>query len=411
MDWLIEIFKPPILPAIFVVIGLVLQKKPAVAILSGAIKTMIGFMLLIFGMQIAIQTIVPLNDLLMEGFGVRSALLNSEMMGAALLADYGFEGFCVMFLAVAVNILLAKYSKVNGVYLTGHHLLYFSLLITVLFSTLTPWPSWAVIIIGGCCVGVYAGLIVKATQPFLKQVTGKEQVGFANSGNTGAIIGGLLGKIFKGGPKYESQKSSRFEIRDVVVLSTVVMFIYYLVFNVFAGTTTQGQWIFDSLIKAVSFAAAMSIVFLGMRMLLAEIIQIIYALHLKFAPDAVKGLDASAIISYSPNAWMAGFIISFITGIASMILMLVFGAEFTVIPGVASCFFAGGAAAVFANAYGGKRGVLVTSIVVGVVISLSSVWLLSSAQLVGSYGVAFGETEYGVWGSVIVWLAKLFGGS
>ena len=110
MDWFIEILKPPILPAAVVVVGLLLLKKPFSGVLSGAIKTMIGFMLLVFGAQIVMWSVSPLTDIIWNGFGTQSVLLNSEFMGAALIADYGFEGFCVMFIAIVVNLLLARYT-------------------------------------------------------------------------------------------------------------------------------------------------------------------------------------------------------------------------------------------------------------------------------------------------------------
>lgn len=409
MDWLAEILKPPILPAIFVAAGFILLKKPLSEILSGAVKTMIGFMILVFGVQIAIQVISPLNDLILKGFGAHSVLLNSEMMGANLLVNYGMEGFCVMFIAIAVNLLLARFSKFKSVYLTGHHLLYYSLLVAVLLGTMTPLPPWAVILTGGCFVGIYACLTVKVTQPFLKQVTGNNMIGFANSGNTGAIIGGLLGRLFKGGSRYEASDKNWFEVKDVVVLSTVVMFFYYIVFHAITGDV-KDHWILDCILNSAGFGAAISVVFLGMRMLLAEIIQIIYTLHTKFVPNAAKGLDSSAVIAYSPSAWMAGFLISFAVGIAVMFVMLVTGFKYVAIPGVASCFFAGGSAAVFANAYGGKRGAVIASAVVGALISLSVVWLLSSAPRFGDSGITFGETEYGIWGGALAWLLKVFSG-
>lgn len=410
MDWFIEILKLPILPAAVVVVGLLLLKKPFSGVLSGAIKTMIGFMLLVFGAQIVMWSVSPLTDIIWNGFGTQSVLLNSEFMGAALIADYGFEGFCVMFIAIVVNLLLARYTKANGIYLTGHHLLYSSLLITVILGTLTPLPPWAVIVTGGALVGVYACLTVKATQPLLHRVTGSGDIGFANSGNTGVLLGSLLGKLFQGKKKFEKGQKSRFEMKDVVVLSTVVMFFYYLLFSIAAGKT-QGNWGLDCLLYAVGFGAAVSVVFLGMRMLLAEIIQIMYALQARFAPKAVKGLDASAVISYCPAAWMWGFLLSFAAGIAVMLIALLAGARCVVLPGVASCFFTGGSSAVFANAYGGKRGVVISSVAVGLVISLSIMWMTSSVQALDGYGVAFGETEYGVWGGLAAWFVRLFAGA
>ena len=80
MDWFIEILKPPILPAAVVVVGLLLLKKPFSGVLSGAIKTMIGFMLLVFGAQIVMWSVSPLTDIIWNGFGTQSVLLNSEFM-------------------------------------------------------------------------------------------------------------------------------------------------------------------------------------------------------------------------------------------------------------------------------------------------------------------------------------------
>lgn len=398
----LETLKTPALAALFALFGLALFKRPLAGVLSGTMKTLIGYMLIVFATRIATEAVGPIVEWARGGFGSDAVILNSEFMGAILLGRYGFEGFCVMFIAIAVNILMARYTKLNGSYLTGHHLLYSSLLASAILGG-TRLEPWAAALLGGVIVGLYASVSVKATRPFLEKVTGSAGIGFANSGNTAIVLGSLIGKLCSGKRRFDKGRKARFEIKDVAVLSTAAMFFYNLFFG-FAANAPFEQIAQECVASALCFGAATYAVFLGMRMLLAEVIQLIYALHGKFAPKAVKGVDASAVISYAPAAWIFGFVICFAAGVAFMLVSIVSKAKFIVLPGVASSFFAGGACAVFANAYGGKRGAAVACAVLGIVIPLGAIFLQSSSPYAPAAGFAFGETEYGVWGGLLAWV-------
>lgn len=404
---LTEIMKHSLLPAVFVAISLVLLKKSLSNVVSGVIKTMIGFFLLAVGMNTLKLVISPLYDLIYSEFGVYPLLLNSEMMGASLTIEFGLEGFAVMIAAMGVNLLLARYTKINAVYTTGHHFLYSALLAVVILKTVSNLPTWAVVLVGGIVVGIYSSLSVKATQPILKRLTGNNKIGFANSCTSAVMVSCLIAKLYKGKEKFTKDQKSRFEIKDVVVLSTIVMFMYYFAFNLLSNKIDIDT-IVECIIYAIGFGAVNSVVFLGVRMLLADIINIMHIFQNKFAPNAIKGLDASAVVSYSPVAWIWGFIISFASGVLVLIISLIISSEVVVLPGVASCFFAGGASAVFANAYGGKRAVVISSIIIGVLIPVLISVLVTALPSLNSYSIAFGEMEYSLWGSLFALFTRIF---
>ena len=80
-------------------------------------------------------------------------------------------------------------------------------------------------------------------------------------------------------------------------------------------------------------------------------------------------LDCPVLFTFAPNAVVYGFIFTTIGTVIGMFLWPLFGLPM-VIPGIMSNFFAGGTAAIFANAMGGRRGTIIASIVHGLFISL-----------------------------------------
>ena len=172
---------------------------------------------------------------------------------------------------------------------------------------------------------------------------------------------------------------------------------------------SEYPWVINCLMYAIKFAAAMAILLQGIRMFISELLQILMHLSRKFVTEMIPGVDASAVMSYSPKAWMTGFGISYTVGVVTMILMIVLSSPYVVIIGVGSHFFAGGVTGVFGHATGGKRGAIVAAIVTGVLISVLPALLMPHTGEFAMTGAAFGETEYGVWGTLFVWIIKLFG--
>ncbi|KPC75232.1 PTS ascorbate transporter subunit IIC, partial [Streptomyces sp. NRRL F-6602] len=100
----------------------------------------------------------------------------------------------------------------------------------------------------------------------------------------------------------------------------------------------------------------------------------------KIVPGAVPALDAPIVFPYAQNAVLVGFISSFVGGLVSLALLAwVFEPAFglaLVLPGLVPHFFTGGAAGVYGNATGGRRGAVLGAFVNGILITFLPALLL-----------------------------------
>lgn len=117
---------PTILIALIVLIGLLMQKKPAADCIKGTIKTIVGFTLISSGAGIVQTAIGPLNTMMQGALGMTGTLPVNESCFAVASAQFGTALSGIMVLALVINIVVAKFSKFKFVYLTGHEVMWVS---------------------------------------------------------------------------------------------------------------------------------------------------------------------------------------------------------------------------------------------------------------------------------------------
>ncbi|KIO95456.1 membrane protein [Levilactobacillus brevis] len=148
-----------------------------------------------------------------------------------------------------------------------------------------------------------------------------------------------------------------------------------------------------ALTQAGTFAAGFYVVLAGVRMILGEIVPAFQGIATKLVPNAKPALDVPIIFPYGQNALLIGFFVSFIVGTFSMFAMIAMGTT-VIIPGVVGHFFCGGAAGIYGNATGGRRGAVIGSAVNSLLIS----WLpLLILPVLGGLKLAtstFADTDY-----------------
>lgn len=103
-------------------------------------------------------------------------------------------------------------------------------------------------------------------------------------------------------------------------------------------------------------------------MFLGEIVPAFKGFSDKIVPGAKPALDVPIFYSYAPIAVTIGFLSAMAGGI-----LVTFISKFlpvTVLPSVIGLFFMGGAAGVFGNTTGGRRGAVVSGFLLGFLFSL-----------------------------------------
>ena len=142
----------------------------------------------------------------------------------------------------------------------------------------------------------------------------------------------------------------------------------------------------------------------GVRTILGELVPAFQGIAAKVVPGAVPSLDAPIVFPYAQNAVLIGFLSSFAGGPGRprpahrWVFDPAFGLAL-VLPGLVPHFFTGGAAGVYGNATGGRRGAVVGAFLNGVLITFLPALLLKVLGAFGAENTTFGDADFGWFGT------------
>ena len=167
-------------------------------------------------------------------------------------------------------------------------------------------------------------------------------------------------------------------------------------------------WFIYPILQGLQFAAGMSVLIYGVRQFIAEITAAFVAISEKYIPNSKPAVDCPAIFPFAPTAVLVGFIGAFLGGLAAMALMVVFKSDTIMIPAAGICFFSGGTCGVFGNAYGGWKGALVGSFIVGMALTGLPLILYPAFAELGIAGASFPNVDYNIIGAIMNWIMGIF---
>lgn len=397
---------PALLVALIAILGLILQKKNTSDVVKGGVKTFVGFIVLTTGAGAVVQALEPFGGMFQEAFNMQGVVPNNEAIVAVALNDYGTTTAIIMLLGMVFNILIARVTKFKYIFLTGHHTLYMAAMIAVILAVV-GFDTWLLLLLGGLMLGIIMTISPAIVQPFMRQLTGKDQIALGHFSAATYALSGWIGSKF--GDKSKSTEDIKFPkglgfLRDSTVSIALTMAVIYIIVALFAGSAYVTEnysggvnYIMYAAQQAGTFAAGVFVILAGVRLILAEIVPAFKGISEKLVPNAKPALDCPIVFTYAPNAVLIGFFASFIGGIVSMIVM-VFTGGVIILPGVVPHFFVGATAGVIGNASGGIRGSILGSFVNGIAISFLPVFLLPVLGDLGFAGTTFSDADFALSG-------------
>lgn len=401
--------EPSILVGLIALIGLVAQKKPATECIKGTVKTVMGFLILGAGASLIVSSLGDFAVIFHHAFGIAGVVPNNEAIVAVAQKNFGTEMAMIMFFAMVINIAIARFTPWKYIFLTGHHTLFMSMMVAVILST-AGMKGATLIAVGSLVVGVSMVFFPAIIHPYMKKVTGSDDVAFGHfsaiSQLLSAFIGSKFGNKEKSTEDMDVPKSLLF-LRDTPVAIAFTMFFIFLFTCLVAGPSAvkamnEGgkNWFMFSLMQSITFAAGVYIVLQGVRMVIAEIVPAFKGISDKLVPNAKPALDCPVVFPYAPNAVLVGFLSSFIAGVVGMFLLWFLNMT-VIIPGVVPHFFVGAAAGVFGNATGGRRGAILGAFANGLLITFLPVFLLPVLGSIGLANTTFSDSDFGALGILL----------
>ena len=289
--------------ALIALIGLILQKKSFSEILRGTAMTAIGFFVLTQGT--AIITGKSIDGL--------AAAFNTIMPNAAGAPDidmspYGTQIGIVMVIGFLINLLVARFTKWKSVFLTGHMLYWFPY-VFIAAGVNAGLKGAPLVILATIMTGIYLVVAPNLMKPLVKEVTGDDSFTIGHPTTTLSVISGYLGKLV--GDKTKSTEDIKFPkvlsfLREVSITGSIVIALTYIVMAIIlrangkvpgevwgyaGGTTGAFTYIFS---KAIFFGTGVTVMLLGVRMLIAEIVPLSRALPIR-SFRAIPALDCPVL--------------------------------------------------------------------------------------------------------------------
>lgn len=191
---------PAILIGLVALLGLAIQKKSSSDIIKGSIKTVLGFIVLGGGAGILVAAVTPMGVLMEQGFNLRGVIPNNEAIYATAMADFGASTSLIMAFGMVANIFFARYSKFKYIFLTGHHTLYMACMVAIILSV-AGFSGVMLVVLGSITLGLVMVLFPAMAQPFMRKITGSDDVAFGHFSTVGYVASGLVGQLVGKGSK------------------------------------------------------------------------------------------------------------------------------------------------------------------------------------------------------------------
>ncbi|WP_432109570.1 PTS ascorbate transporter subunit IIC [Streptomyces sp. AA1529] len=435
MDWLVtlaaflgtEILSvPAYLIGLITAAGLTALRKPGGQIVGGAVKATLGFLLIGAGAGLVVGALAPLGEMIQGATGAHGVIPTNEAIVGIAQDRFGARVAWLMTAGFALSLLLARFTPLRYVFLTGHHMLFMATLLTMVLAA-AGLPGWLVVAVGGVLLGILLVSMPALAQPWTKRITGGDSIAVGHFGTAGYVTAGAVGRLVGGRSRSTEDmrlpEGLRF-LRDSMVATALSMLLIHLVmallyladageataFRAFAadgGTaaTGLGDYFMQAVLQGLRFGIAVAVILFGVRTVLGELVPAFQGIAHKAVPGAVPALDAPIVFPYAQNAVLVGFLASFTGGLCTLgllawLLSPAFGLAL-VLPGLVPHFFTGGAAGVYGNATGGRRGAALGAFCNGVLITLLPAVLLKVLGTFGAENTSFGDADFGWFGTLI----------
>lgn len=434
LDFIINILSTPaILVGLLALIGLALQKKPIEEITKGTAKTIVGFLVLTAGAGfLQSGSLNAFGDIFNYAFGMQGVIPNNEAIVSLGLKQFATDTAYIMCIGMIANIIMARFSRMNFIFLTGHHTLYMACMIAVILNVggLTGFQLWFG---GGLILGLMMVLAPAITQSTMQKIVKTDALAFGHFGSFGYWFAAQVGKKFKGSKSTEEinfpQRISF--LRDTTVSIGLTMVIFFLLITGIAvskgileadpqtilatypnlggllnvGAETQTHWAVWAITSGLSFAGGVYIILSGVRLIIGEIVPAFRGIAEKLVPNAKPVIDCPVVYPYAPNAVLIGFLVSFLGGIIGLVALGIIDKTLIpvalILPGVVPHFFCGATAGVFANAEGGIKGCLVGSFLHGLLITFLPAICMPVMGALNFANCTFSDSDFSMLGIIL----------
>ncbi|MDT2596931.1 PTS ascorbate transporter subunit IIC [Enterococcus dongliensis] len=404
---------PPVLLGLIAMIGLVIQRKSISEIIKGSMTAAFGMVILTAGVNMLVGTIAPINVAVQTQLGVKVA---EGLSDVTFTAEYGGTVGLAMFLGLILHLLIARFTPIKTIFLTGHMLWWFPFVL-VAGGVEAGLKGTMLIVVSAVLSAIYWSVMPWIMRKYVWDATGDDSFLIGHPTGILSLISGFVAK--RVGNKEKSTEDLNIPeslsfFREISITGGLVMFLMNLVVGMIAPVLipTDGNLVMFAIEAGLNFGAGLLIMLYGVRLLINQIIPAFQGIAEKIVPGAKPAFDVPILFNYRPNAVIIGFIVAMITSTLLVIVVNSFNLfGILIVPLVITSFFECGGAAVIGEGQGGLRGAIIGTIVASVVmVLLVGVSAVMFSTTIQNWLLIFGGNDLSLWGMVGKLIGSLFGG-
>lgn len=404
-----------ILVGFIAMFGLILQKKSWDKVAIGTIKTIVGFVIFSAGSSLATSSLNSFQTLFTKAFNLEGVLPLAEAVTALAQNKFGSIVALIMVAGFIANLIVARFTPLKYIFLTGQHNLYLAALLTVIFKA-NGMSDGLTIFLGAVILGVSAALFPAIAQKGMRKITGEDELAMGHYVTIAYAISSFIGSKV-GNPEDSTEKlklpSWLMIFKDYIVSVTLSVAVFYYISAFIAGKENVEalsggvSWILFPFLQSLSFAASLFIIITGVRMVLGEIVSAFVGISEKLIPNAKPALDCPVVFQYAPTATVLGFLSAYIGGLICIPIFILLKTP-VIIPVAVPYFFIGATAGVFGNASGGWKGAIVGGFITGILIAVGPALIYPIMSSIGLTGTSFPETDFVSVGLILNFILGFF---
>ena len=404
---------PPVLLGLIAMIGLLVQRKSISEIIKGTMTAAFGMVILTAGVNMLVGTIAPINAAVQTQLGVKVA---EGLSDVTFTAEYGGTVGLAMFLGLILHLLIARFTPIKTIFLTGHMLWWFPFVL-VAGGVEAGLKGTMLIVVSAVLSAIYWSVMPWIMRKYVWDATGDDSFLIGHPTGILSLISGFVAK--RVGNKEKSTEDlnvpeSLSFFREISITGGLVMFLMNLVVGIIAPVLIPegGNLVMFAIEAGLNFGAGLLIMLYGVRLLINQIIPAFQGIAEKVVPGAKPAFDVPILFNYRPNAVIIGFIVAMVTSTILVVLANSFDLfGILIVPLVITSFFECGGAAVIGEGQGGLRGAIIGTITASVaMVLLVGVSAVVFSTTIQNWILIFGGNDLSLWGMVGKLVGSLFGG-
>ena len=421
--------QPAFMIGLIVILGYILLGKPWYDVLAGAIKAIVGYLILTVGSGGLVTNFRPVLVGLKDRFNIDAMVIdpyfgqNAVTAGVEEVFGKTFGNAMILLLiAFIVNILLVRFRKVTkmrALFTTGHVQVQQAATAYWLIMFACPFLLYSdikLLIVMALVLGMYWAVGSNLTIKPCQEITDGAGFCMAHQQMFGIALNYWLAeKLF--GKKKDGKKVKRLEdlelpgfmsiFNENMVCTSILMLAFfgtilailgkdYLVSLEFMKETDS--MLFYVIRTCLYFSVYLAILQLGVRTFVTELTQSFQGIANKLLPGSIPGVDCAVIYGFgAANAVPLGFLAGFAGQILAIVALIVLQSPVLVICGFVPVFFDNATIAVFANEKGGIKAALLLPFFSGIC------QVFGSALIAGWVGMAAYGGYLGMWDWAVIW--------